>query len=161
MTLDTTGLDGFNMWDTINDDTPSPRNEILLQLDPPRYDNELNPFIGQAAIRKGDWKLIIGQPNCSMHRNRPIVHDMCPNGWVHLDGSIEEPEVNPSLTWLFNVTDDPNERKDLSASNPDVVAMLKKRIEVYNSTHIEQMSPPIDPRSDPSKFGGVWTPWLD
>ena len=161
MTLDTTGLDGFNMWDTINDDTPSPRNEILLQLDPPRYDNELNPFIGQAAIRKGDWKLIIGQPNCSMHRNRPIVHDMCPNGWVHLDGSIEEPEVNPSLTWLFNVTDDPNERKELSASNPDVVAMLKKQIEVYNSTHIEQMDPPMDPRSDPSKFGGVWTPWLD
>ncbi|XP_019860668.1 PREDICTED: arylsulfatase B-like [Amphimedon queenslandica] len=160
MTLDTKGLDGFNMWDTINDDTPSPRTEILHQLDPPKYD-ERTQFIGQAALRQGDWKLIIGQPNCSEKLGPHTVYDLCPIGWIHLNGTIEEPEVNPSLTWLFNVKDDPNERNELSASHPEIVSKLKELIEAYNATHIVQMDPPIDPRSDPKKFGNIWTPWLD
>ena len=33
-------------------------------------------------------------------------------------------------------------------------------IESYNSTHIKQIDPPVDPRSDPANFGSVWMPWL-
>lgn len=155
-----TDLDGFNMWDTITQDKPSPRNEILLQLNPPNYDRPVQKFIGQAAIRVGEWKLIIGQPNCSMVAI-DLVEDMCPSGWVYKNGTIEEPPVTPSLTWLFNMTEDPFERNNLADSNPDVVSQLKKRIEFYNATHVEQLGPPFDPAADPKNFGGIWTPWMD
>ncbi|HXI75164.1 MAG TPA: sulfatase/phosphatase domain-containing protein, partial [Pyrinomonadaceae bacterium] len=40
-------LDGLNVWDTIADGKPSPRHEIVYNVD---------PFRG--AVRQGDWKLI-------------------------------------------------------------------------------------------------------
>ncbi|XP_065888129.1 arylsulfatase B-like [Dysidea avara] len=147
-------LDGYNVWATITMNSETPRKELLINLDPPR-----EGFIGQAAIRIGDWKLITGLPNCSLAP--PKVGDMCPDGWVHMNGSIELPPYTPSLTWLFNITEDPNERNNVADQHPDIVNRLKERIEYYNSTHIEQLDPPVDPKSNPSHFGGVWTPWLD
>ena len=55
-------LDGYNVWPTITANTATPRKEILINLDPPHP-----RFIGQAAIQSGDWKLITGLPNCSLH----------------------------------------------------------------------------------------------
>ncbi len=40
-------LDGVNVWETIAQNSPSPRNEIVYNVEPFR-----------AAIRQGDWKLI-------------------------------------------------------------------------------------------------------
>ena len=148
-------LDGYNVWPTITENKESLRKEILINLDPPRPG-----FIGQAAIRSGDWKLIIGQPNCSLH-GKEEEGDKCPDGWVHLDGSIEIPPDTPSLTWLFNITADPNERNNVAHMYPTVVQQLKDRIEHYNATHIEQLDPPLDPKSNPDNFGGVWTPWMN
>ena len=153
----TKNLDSYNMWDTITQDSPSPRSEMLIQLNPPYYGKPNRPYVGQAALRSGDWKLITGQPTCVPNMNNVG----CPGGWVHMDGTIESPPSNPSQVWLFNITADPHERNDVSASFPDVVSKLKQRIEVYNSTHVEQLRPDFDPKSDPSNFGGVWTPWLD
>ena len=147
-------LDGFNVWSTITTDSETPRKEILINLDPPR-----EGFIGQAAFRSGDWKLIMGVPNCSLIRE--YRGDPCPDGWIHLDGSIELPPYTPSLTWLFNIKTDPNERNNIADQYPDKVKELKERIEHYNATHVQQLDPPLDPMSNPDNFGGVWTPWLD
>ena len=148
-------LDGYNVWPTITENKETPRKELLINLDPPHPG-----FIGQASIRTGDWKLIIGQPNCSLYRPEH-VGDGCPDGWVHLNGSIELPPYTPSHVWLFNITADPNERNNVAHMYPTVVQQLKDRIEHYNATHIEQLDPPVDPKSDPANFGGVWTPWMD
>ena len=153
-------LDGYNMWEMLNKkNMSSPRSEILLSLNPPKYQPH-RQYMGEAAIRVGDWKLITGRPNTSSS-DIEVPGDRSPSGWVYLNGSIELPPPNPTWTWLFNVTDDPNERNDLSSKHPDIVKKLKERIEVYNSTHVEQMTAPFDPRSDPKYFKGVWTPWLD
>ena len=150
------------MWPALTQDIASPRTEILHQLDPPRY-NSSKPFIGQAAVRVNEWKLIVGQPNCSMSLNGgpETTGDMCPSGWVHKNGTIGQPPANPSLTWLFNVIEDPTERNNVAESNPEIVSQLMKRIEVFNSTHIEQLAPPMDPACDPKYFNGVWTPWMN
>ena len=147
-------LDGYNVWPTIINNSLTPRKEILINLNPPDSD-----FVGQAAIRSGNWKLITGMPNCSF--NKEHKGDPCPDGWVHENGTIEEPPYTPSLTWLFNLQLDPNERHNVADKFPLKVKELLARIEFYNSTHIKQLDPPLDPRSDPENYNNVWTPWLN
>ena len=149
---DTKGLDGQNMWPTIINDSPSSRTEILLQLDPPSYVDRDNPFIGQAAYRSGDWKLILGKPDCNSS-----WEIACPTGWVNTNGTIDPAPDNPSGVWLFNIAEDPNERNNMAGTFQDIVALMEERIEAFNSTLVE---PPFDPRADPKNFKGVWTPWL-
>ena len=148
-------LDGYNVWPTITNDTETLRKEILLTLNPARDD-----FIGQAAIRRGDWKLITGMPNCTFD-NGSEVSFPCPDGWMHVNGTKEPPPYTPSLMWLFNIADDPNERNNVADQYPDKVLELKARIEYYNSSHIVQLDPPLDRNSNPYLHYGVWTPWLD
>ena len=147
-------LDGYNVWPAITQDIQTPRKELLINLDPPT-----RGFRGQAAMRVGDWKLITGLPNCSIQVPRR-KNNTCPDGWVHLNGSIDHGPYTPSFIWLFNIKEDPNERNNVADQHPDIVKQLKERIEYYNSTHIKQLDPAHDPKSDPAKFNGVWTPWL-
>ena len=147
-------LDGYNVWPTIIANKRTPRKEILINLDPAGPD-----YVGQAAIRVGPWKLVTGRPNCSLGEDNPVFP--CPDGWIHVNGTTEPPPPTPSLTWLFNIRKDPNERNNVAEKYPWLVRFLKKRIAFYNATHIEQLECPLDPRSNPANFNGVWTPWLN
>ena len=146
-------LDRYNVWPTISTDHETPRQEIFINLDPVRPG-----FVGQAAIRRGDWKLIIGRPNCSFGEDSSLFP--CPDGWIHVNGTRELPPHTPSLIWLFNIKTDPNERDNVSKQYPEKVLELRERIQYYQASRIEQPDPPLDPRSNPLHFGGVWTPWL-
>lgn len=61
-------LDGFDQWATISENAPSPRKELLHNIDPlyspsgsPIYPNTFDSSV-RAAIRVGDYKLITGNP---------------------------------------------------------------------------------------------------
>ena len=45
-----------------------------------------------------------------------------------------------------------NERNNVAHMYPKVVESLKERIEYYNATHVEQLSPPVDPKSNPENL---------
>jgi arylsulfatase A-like enzyme len=78
-------LDGVNVWPTLSEGQPSPRTEIVYNVEPFR-----------AAIRQGDWKLV----------------------WKTL---------LPATVELYNVAQDPSEKSNVAAQNPDKVAALQKR----------------------------------
>jgi arylsulfatase A-like enzyme len=78
-------LDGMDVWPTISEGRPSPRTEIVYNVEPFR-----------AGIRQGDWKLIWRTPL-------------------------------PSAIELYDIRQDPPEKNDVAARNPEKVAALQKR----------------------------------
>ena len=78
-------LDGLNMWPTFSEGQPSPRTEVIYNVEPFR-----------AGVREGDWKLIWRSPL-------------------------------PSALELYNIPQDPSEKNNLAAQNPEKVIELQKR----------------------------------
>jgi len=157
-------FDGVDQAPTIFENQPPARDEILLQIDPPKPEKS---YIGVAAIRHKQWKLIVGQVNCTEDPKgwqRPYVanFDSCPSGWVLINTTLIPSPPQPSLVWLFDIIADPYEKNDLSEAYPEIVKLLKARIESYRtSTEMVQQDPPVDQASCPDYFDPPgWWPWL-
>ncbi|XP_071831480.1 arylsulfatase J-like isoform X2 [Apostichopus japonicus] len=152
--------DGFDIWDTISNDSPSPRREILLNIDP----------VGSyGALRSGDYKVITGN-----------VYDGQWSGWYPPEGENNEHEKLPKASvvycppipanastncdpakkpCLYHIPNDPCEFYNLADMYPDILSELMDRLRFYNSTMIPSARKPRDPNSNPMLHGGNWIPW--
>ena len=150
-------LDGYDIWDTLSRGKPSPRKEILHNIDP--MDTHWDPTPGkykhcrQAAIRVGDWKLLTGCPG-----NGSWVPP--PESSYHNKPGVVNVFDNINSTFLFNIREDPEERNELSSAFPEMVSLLMKKLKEYNSTAVPVRYPDPDPLSKPELYGFVWTPWV-
>lgn len=156
--------DGFDVWDTVSNDEPSPRREILLNIDP--VDN-------YGALRSGDYKVITGQ-----------VYDGHWSGWYPPEGEDQEIKsinqlpgasvvscppipVNASSNCqpakspcLFHIKNDPCEFYNLADTYPDILSQLMERLQFYNSTMVPPGKKKSDPNANPKLHGGNWVPWM-
>lgn len=74
--------------------------------------------------------------------------------------SIPDPDAYNKNLWLFNITNDPLESRDMSADEPGVVSMLLDKLAGYNAAAVPVNWPDVDGEADPNKHGGVWEPWI-
>ncbi|KAG8454044.1 hypothetical protein GDO86_000615 [Hymenochirus boettgeri] len=158
-------LDGYDIWETISEGKPSPRHEILHNIDPMYIKAKNGSWEAgfgiwntaiQSAIRIKHWKLLTGNPGYGdwippQSFSNVVVSNRLHNERVTLS--------NGKSVWLFNITADPYERIDLSGRYPDVVKQLLRRLAQFNKTAVPVRYPPRDPRSNPKLNGGVWGPW--
>ncbi|PWA16046.1 hypothetical protein CCH79_00018744 [Gambusia affinis] len=158
-------LDGYDVWEAISEGRPSPRLDILHNIDPIYIKAKNGSWKAgyglwntavQAALRVGHWKLLTGVPGYSdwvppqtfsnqrlttRHHNERVRWD------------------RGKSIWLFNITADPYERVDLSQKYPHIVKKMLMRLVQYNKTAVPVRYPAKDLRSNPQYNGGVWGPW--
>ncbi|XP_012939262.1 arylsulfatase B [Aplysia californica] len=152
-------LDGIDQWDTITAGKPSRRTVLLHNIDQlfpkrgvPLYNDTFDTSV-RAAVRVGDMKLITGDPGDA--KWWPL-----PGQKVDFDISDERHKHPNKNVWLFNITADPNERHDLSHQMPGTVRSLLRYLVKFNAESVPPVWPTHDWRSNPSRHGGVYGPWM-
>jgi arylsulfatase A-like enzyme len=119
--------DGLDLWTSLRTGTTSynERDKFLYVYDP-----------GQtAAIRVGKYKLILGDPVDSGYE-LTTSHGPPPRGnsncWIQPNEYFRAQRCDDwklSDTMLFDIDEDPSEKVNLAKVMPDIVAMLKAKIE--------------------------------
>jgi len=102
-------IDGRDAWPAITAGAPSPHDEILLNSAP-----------NKGALRAGDWKLVInGSAKEEEGEENPATSptDPKPPAQAAKTDDVE----------LFNLADDPGEKKNLASERPDKVKELRAR----------------------------------
>lgn len=172
-TNSTKPLDGFNVWNAISKGHASPRLELLHNIDP-LYD-DIAPCPGRekkltlaqvdsrdswaksgfnvsihAAIRFSKWKLLTGYPGCDIWFPRPGHNS---------SSETRTSDVDPlKSVMLFDIENDPEERKEVSAQFPAVVDYLLDRLNHHQKSALPINFPNDDPKCDPGP-DGAWGPW--
>ncbi|XP_077994621.1 arylsulfatase I-like [Glandiceps talaboti] len=157
-------LDGYNLWPTLSRGEPSPRKEILHNIDP----NE-----GTAALRVDEFKLIIGEAYSGHWSGwyKPEEFTAEANKTVDPKAAVVNCGVKPANAstnckpqkkpCLYNIIDDPCEFYNLADQYPVIVDMMVDRIAEYNATAVTPQNTPEDPKSDPKFHGYAWVPWIN
>lgn len=125
-------LDGYNVWDAITTPSPSPRTEILLNINPACGLGFVNP---NAALRVGDWKLLVDCFN---------VTTLAPNDNTKIE--------------LYNIAKDPYEYADQASAEPAMVKQLLLRMAHYGAQP-DQVPPTLFPwfnKTDQGKGVADW-----
>ena len=167
-------LDGHDVWAAIASGAPSPRTELLHNIDLYGGATAGRPF-GNAAIRVGELKLlsVLFRSSVSDWYEPPGCHPSACNqqdsppvppapGVVCADDNVT---AATTKLWLYNLTADPYERCNLAASAQYAPALelLLGRLAYYNETNVPVRYPKDDAAADPSRRSGrekgSWGPW--
>ncbi|XP_054933106.1 arylsulfatase B-like isoform X1 [Dermacentor andersoni] len=178
-------LDGIDTWHSLVVGKPSPRSEILHNID---------QNAGIAALRYRDFKLVVGSDG-EMDARFEVPGGSRPYGdldallkqskaaavlrrfygkkdvFKHVDrwrlqatikcGHVHDANFRMGGSYyLFDIVDDPCEQRNLAKERPDVLSMMLEKLAIYNETVVPPVTTLEDPRSYPDQHNGIWAPWL-
>ena len=143
-------VDGVDQWEVLmTGSQDSNRKTMLYNIDPrtdPRSGNGPN-----AAIREGQYKLIVGHPGR-------------PSGWIPppqyenvtitdlISDSYRDDEI-----LLFDLYKDPYEMDDLSRTYPQIVKKLQTKLQTYMKTMLEPDIINLSADGNPSLHNNTWS----
>ena len=105
------------------------------------------PFNPSAAIRIGDWKYIWSLEDDSASWEIPLN-----NGTILFNKT--EPRNFTNL--LFNLSEDPQEKTDLSSIEASRAIKMHARLKTLMKTSM-YLKMPAMPAGNPEKHGGLWS----
>ncbi|KAK9875794.1 hypothetical protein WA026_009584 [Henosepilachna vigintioctopunctata] len=182
---DKTKLDGVSLWKSLSENTKSPRDEILHNID---------DIIGISALTYNSWKYIKGESYSGKWsnwygpsgRNYRYNYTLLENSRVFksletLNGNADretmekmrkaatvncsqrkfkkcKPKDEPCL---FKIDSDPCEKVNVAKRYPDVVEVLEKKLQNYNQTALPPGNLPRDPRGYPEHWDYAWVNFGD
>ena len=77
-------------------------------------------------------------------------------------GTVEERACNAYMSpCLFDLEEDPCEKRNVAEDEPEVVEFLQALIEEYRKSAVAPIRRYSDPDSAPSKWGYIWTFFKD
>ncbi|XP_037070399.1 arylsulfatase B-like isoform X2 [Pollicipes pollicipes] len=180
-------IDGIDMWSALSNKLPSPRKEILLNIE---------PSTGYRALIEGNFKFIEGsslnegwsgwfgpsgrndtrydlyQLMSTSHAGRAMRQmnmSVTEDQWKTLRSQQSitcQKKPSPRRTCLktaclFDLLRDPCEYSDLSAAMPAVTSKLRRRMEEFQRGMVPPRNKPVDPRANPKNWGYAWVNWGD
>lgn len=123
-------VDGRDAWPTITQGAPSPHDEILVNAAPT-----------DGAVRVGDWKLIVQSPDAANPEAKAKAR------------ARAKAKARREPVQLFNLAEDPSEKKNLAAERPEKVAELRAR---YDALARQAVPPKVAPKPDGFRSPRVW-----
>ncbi|XP_033099226.1 arylsulfatase I-like isoform X2 [Anneissia japonica] len=159
-------LDGYNLWQTISSGEPSPRKEVLHNLD----------TVGNfSAIRMGDYKLVVNSnyngtwdgwyPTKDTDEDFVIPVNANPQASVvHCPPKPPDVETNCQpfkAPCLFDIRNDACEYMNIAGQHPDIVSKLLARLAEILPTVVPEANKPEDVNADPRLHSGNWVPWIN
>jgi len=155
-------IDGLNIWSSLVESAPSPRKDVLLNIDPLVWRN--------AALRVGNYKIVKGEKkdkwsgwlippeaDVNIENNNHVL-----KGAVIKCGPVPaNVTLDCSGVCLFDISKDPCEYKDLSKVLPALLDSLLDRLNAYSASMVKpRINETDDPLSNPKLHGGSWEPWV-
>ncbi|RWS14961.1 arylsulfatase B-like protein [Dinothrombium tinctorium] len=172
---------GRSMWQTLSNNSSSPRNEILHNID---------PIWNVSAITVNEWKLVQGlvfpkwsgwyPPLGTFLPSKPRVESKAEQVLKFLNRTPKytifentrvrcgkkppnastncKPDIEPCL---FHIASDPCEYNNVAQLYPQIVKELFSKIETFNKTSVRPGNQPLDPCSWPPLHHYSWSNWKD
>jgi len=136
-------MDGVDQWSMISNASKSARNSFIYNID------NFKPNSVNAAIRVGDYKLILGNPGV-------------PDGWYPPAHTPKQQNATDSVKvqdlYLFNLKEDPTEHFNLAKSESAKTKQLWKSLQKFIKEAVKPYRPKPDPAGSPKHWGGVYSP---
>ncbi|KAF7285683.1 hypothetical protein GWI33_010178 [Rhynchophorus ferrugineus] len=180
-----TNLDGVSIWKSLSLDQPSPRTEVLHNID---------DIYGNAAITIDEWKLVQGSTYSGQWdfwygpdgRNYPynitlVQESLSGKALESINRGTPESTITKlreeatvicnnsriiscnaiEKPCLFDIISDPCEYQNFAEKYPHIVEKLQTRLKEYNATAIPPGNLPLDERGNPKYWNYVFTNFGD
>ena len=137
-------VDSYNMWPFISGETAtSPRTDIPASIN---------------ALISGDYKILIGTVGQAGWTGPQYPNQTNPTGGIRASEQCGESGC------LYNIKDDPEERRNLASSMPEQLKTMQEKLKKYLATYFNPDRGHVSPlacQAAVNKYGGFWGPFVE